>query len=917
MTNDETDSRSSLVIRPYNNKVILERLLTDHYFLYFWRYLAMTDTLLPPASTQLPEASSQPDTAPALADLSNDLTNPEAATRLEAIQQLGRLQTPERPLLRTLERVAAQDDSPAVREAALLALATPAYRTLQQQDNRLPLALRRSILTEIERWTVDGLLPVHLAQLLQQRYNFDQPGAAPTAAPTAAPAVPRPTLTQVLLSETTIKVALYLGAFFVVAAAFILAAIFDVLRLPLLGLATVGFVGAALALKQRLPTASFVLFSVFSFLLPIDAAVLLDLFDVGPKVSLLYWTATSVLLSLVWAGGTFLYRSRWFSLLALGASSLAMLLVGRWLERSPHLDLLLIQLPTLAALGGKVILERWQDRRFALPLFILAQVQQLILLGVSACLVLVALVDQNLPGEAWWAVIALTWLLAVLFYVLSQRLTAFGLFPPLAVAALGPAPLFFSGVFSPTWQAVMVLAWLWGTILALGGEGLGWVKWPGSAVYSLWLVIASAGLYLLAAGGGLWDRVAFGLGYLSGTAVVYLGLTLYRPRIWLWSATLLAATAAYFAVFFLPSLESYDFYPGFILLWPVLALASLGLALRHGWQAHRRWYLPPLLLAGLVAGATLLTLLTTGFEEPGRATIALVIIAAFLALFGLIERKAWIGYGATATLALGLGFGLVWLEQAQWIEFQEQWMLPFVGLASLYYWAGAVPAWLGRSGGWAKVLRFSGLGLGAVVALSAPIQGGTSGVIGAALVATYFALEAFRLRQVWLGVPANLLYLVAYFTLLLELDVSQPQFYSVGAALLGFIMHYFLGRSGSRAAAFLAGSLSQLILLGTTYIQMFSTEQILYFFVLFLQGLVVLVYGLVVRSRSLVLAPIILVVLGVITVALSVLAGIPALILVGCTGLLLLLLGIGALVLREKLLAVTNRLGERLGGWQA
>jgi hypothetical protein len=197
------------------------------------------------------------------------------------------------------------------------------------------------------------------------------------------------------------------------------------------------------------------------------------------------------------------------------------------------------------------------------------------------------------------------------------------------------------------------------------------------------------------------------------------------------------------------------------------------------------------------------------------------------------------------------------------------------------------------------------------------MQGGTGGVIGAALAATFFTFEAFRLRQVWLGLPANLLYLVAYVTLLLELDVSQPQFYSIGAALLGFVMHYFLVRSGSRWAAFITGLLSQFILLGTSYIQMFSTEQLLYFFVLFLQALVVLVYGLVVRSRSLVLAPIAFVVLGVITVALSVLAGVPALLLIGCTGLLLLLLGIGALVLREKLLAMTNRLGERLGGWQA
>ncbi|MFN8459877.1 MAG: hypothetical protein U0401_35385, partial [Anaerolineae bacterium] len=289
---------------------------------------------------------------------------------------------------------------------------------------------------------------------------------------------------------------------------------------------------------------------------------------------------------------------------------------------------------------------------------------------------------------------------------------------------------------------------------------------------------------------------------------------------------------------------------------------------------------------------------------------ALVILAAFLVLFALLDRRPLIGYGATASLALALAFALIWQEQ-------ERWVLPLIGLASLYYLSGLTLTWLGRFSGWAAMLRFSGLGLGTVVALSAPIEGGAGGVIGPALIATYFAVEAFRLRQVWLGLPANLLYLVAYFTLLVEMDVSQPQFYSIGAALLGFIMHYFLVRSGSKWAAFVTGLLSQFILLGTSYIQMFSTDWTLYFFILFLQAVVVLVYGLVVRSRSLAAAPILFVVLGVITMALSALAGIPALILVGCTGFLLLLLGIAALFMREKLLSVTNRLGERLGGWQA
>jgi hypothetical protein len=866
----------------------------------------MTATPSNPLPTEPETSPPQPNSI----DLLTKLTSSTEATRLEAVQQLGRLDKMELEVLRALEKSAIQDASPAVREAALLALAAAPMRSLQQQTNRLPLTVRQALLTEIDRWQADGLLPESTAQVLRQRYNFDRPSSVAASTAPASPPAPRPTLTQVLLSETTIKVALYLGAFFVVAAAFILAAIFDALRLPILGLATLGFLGGAIGLKWRLPTASFVLFIVFSCLLPIDAAVLIDLFEVGENATWLIWIGLTGFLSLVWSGGTFLYRSRFFSVLALLAASLAMLLMGRWLDRSPHLDLFLIQLPLLLALAGKVILERWQERRFALPLFITAQIQQALLLTLSLVLVLAALVDEALPQPGWWLVITFTWLLAVLFYGASQHLTNFVLFPPLAVAALIPLPLFLSGFFSPSWQVVMALAWAWGTVLALSGEGLARLKRADVSVYSLWLLMASAGLYLLAAAGGLADEVAFGLGYLLGTAIIYLGLTLYRPRLWLWAGALVAATAAYFAVFALPSLASYEFYPGFILLWPTLALLSINLLARRYFQAGLLWHLPPLVLGGLVGAFMLVATLFTGFDESARAMIALSIIAVFLALYGLLDRRAWVGYGATAGLALALGYGLIWLEQ-------EQWVLPLVGLASLYYLAGVIPAWLGQAGGWARVLRFSGLGLGALVALSGPLQGGASGVIGAGLVATYFALEAFRQRRVWLGFPANLLYLVAYFTLLINLEIEQPQFYSVGAALLGFVMHYFLVRSKSSWAAFLTGLLSQFILLGTSYFQMFSDNQTLYFFVLFVQAMVVLVYGLVVRSRSLVLAPSAFIILGVITVALNALTGLPVLLLVGCTGLLLLLAGITALVMREKLLAMTNRLGERLGGWQA
>ncbi|MCP4717125.1 MAG: hypothetical protein GY868_18515, partial [Deltaproteobacteria bacterium] len=136
-------------------------------------------------------------------------------------------------------------------------------------------------------------------------------------------------------------------------------------------------------------------------------------------------------------------------------------------------------------------------------------------------------------------------------------------------------------------------------------------------------------------------------------------------------------------------------------------------------------------------------------------------------------------------------------------------------------------------------------------------------------------------------------------------------------ALLGFIMHYLLVRSRSNWAAFFTGLISQLILLSTTYIQMVGSERFLFFFVLFAQSLVVLTYGLIIRSKSLTVTPVIFVVLGVITATFSVLAGIPALIMVGCTGLLLLILGSVALIMREQLLSATSQLRERLGDWQA
>src|SRR5688572_13552974 len=138
------------------------------------------------------------------------------------------------------------------------------------------------------------------------------------------------------------------------------------------------------------------------------------------------------------------------------------------------------------------------------------------------------------------------------------------------------------------------------------------------------------------------------------------------------------------------------------------------------------------------------------------------------------------------------------------------------------------------------LLLYSGLGLGVFTSISAPFQGGISASIPVAIAATLFAVEAYARRNVWWVLPTNALYLVSYFIILVELKVEEPQFYSMGAALLGMIVHSLLARAGSKTGAFVAGMVSQFVLLGTTYSQMVSTEKFMFFVILFVQGMIIL-----------------------------------------------------------------------------
>jgi len=282
------------------------------------------------------------------------------------------------------------------------------------------------------------------------------------------------------------------------------------------------------------------------------------------------------------------------------------------------------------------------------------------------------------------------------------------------------------------------------------------------------------------------------------------------------------------------------------------------------------------------------------------------VYTVFFAVYALLYNQPMIGYVSTVSMPLTVFFSLRAAEQ-------QRWLFPIIAVAVLFYAIGFFLRHTNREK-WAEVLLFSGLGLATITVLLAPFQpGGIEKAIPIAIAATLFAVEAFRLRNVWLAFPANGLYLISYFTLLIELNVDQPQYFSIGAALLGMLMHYLLTRAESRTGAIFMGTVSQLALLGTSYVQLISTSQVGYFFVLFFQSLVIIFYGLYMRSRSLVFAPIAIVVLATLTILYSALQNLSLVIIIGVSGLILLTLGILAVLMRERITSFV----EKFNDWNA
>lgn len=1072
--------------------------------------------------------------------LLEELKSDHSERCLHAIQELSEFNYSSEAIVLQLERLALKGEA-AVQKAALAALS---FKTSQYVASRLSphsKFYRNLILKEIDKWLEDELVDPHQAEVLRRHYDFDIKHTASLQVPAEQVVLapeeaqqsfseqsseqsadqevrqlststdPRPSLTQALLSEASIKIYLYLGAFFVIASALILAALVEAARLPILAAATLAFGAGAFLIRKRLPQPSFALFIVFSFLLPIDANVLEETIGLTEPSLSIYWTVIFLIMAAIWGFSVWLYESRLFSIVAFVSLSLAFYRAGVIVDTAIELTIFLGMLASLIGLAGTLALSKWKDNKFSLPVFFAAQLQVLGLLFASLTLAATHTLSSDL-SNGWWTLIALTWLAAAAFYVWSDMLVPFPLFPWMAVATLLPLPWFFLNMFSATQPVYAFGWWVWGALLALASEAALRLPFEKMKKYYWSLLAGSAALFLAAFSfARLWDRPLLTFAILALTALVYAALHLLRPRWFVWSAALLGALFAFLTFFYLPVIEKLNVSFVYQLLMASILLVVPELFTRSplSLKSESRW--PAIILGIFVSLFGLMLALLLDFDHMGRSAFVLLVYAVLFTLHALHGKQAWLGYFATAIESLALVYALehfnldlwlpaltalsllyyitgfffrrrvddikawgnvlihsgltlgvllsltslllsketsgwyiiaiallfavelfarpfVWLEPvvetllsmslylilydfnvshtvyfpfgasliwlggdlifdrlirerkaytriitlfvgyilvfiatlALWVELNaaattiyfslyvmffalyaflqreprlgyiataflpltiikfcdavniEKWIFPLIALAVLYYVTGY---WLRRNqkaNGWDTMLLYSGLALGVLTSISAPFQGGIDASIPVAIAATLFAVEAFALRSVWWVLPANALYLMSYFMILTGLDVDEPQFYSIGAALLGLIMHSFLTRAGSKTGAFIAGMLSQFVLLGTTYLQMVSTERFLFFVILFVQGLIVLIYGLIQRSRSLVFTPIVFVVLGVVTVIYSALKGLGTVILIGSTGVALLLAGIVAVLLRERI----TRLSEQLSDWR-
>ena len=467
----------------------------------------------------------------------------------------------------------------------------------------------------------------------------------------------------------------------------------------------------------------------------------------------------------------------------------------------------------------------------------------------------------------------------------------------------GVSSLHTSGLITSVFPIFLFLSLEWQ--LRRHGKGKIWT-WPALTAGSIALVVNVVAIILAPASDSSLVLINCVLTALLLGAYSFSGI---KPVFVYWTFALCFAWVAYWKLFdqhwFLFSTWKDE-----VKLLPLAVIfLGLDLFLRKRKFERERWL--PVLLMGMAAALFNIILALAGGLESHPAVEPALIFAVwglFFMFYTWLDARPWVGYLVTSAFALTLVFTLRF-------ESSKEWVLALALLAASFYLVGYILFRRPTSRRYGTVFCWSAIILAGILSLTAPVEYRSSGVAGVALAATLYTFEGFKRRSVWWGFPACVLYYMSYSLALSLLKINEPQYFSIGAALLGIIMHYLLLKTSNAWAALIMGILAQLILFGTSYIQMVLSLDLKFFLMLFLQSLALLVYGLIVRSRTLVLMPIVFAILGVVTVTLTILKGLPTALIIGLTGILLLALGIMGLLLRERLVKWVENFKLRLENW--
>src|SRR6266487_5976713 len=720
-----------------------------------------------------------------------ELKSNDSERCLSALQELNNLNFSSPAILRELERLAIYPPDEEVRNSARQSLNTSVHQFIRSNMNKLNRGERAFLLKQIEQWEEDGLLESNLANVIKQRYNFDistpavmgkitpeidkEPSLPSALQQSAVPAGPRPSLMQTLLSESSIRIYLYLGAFFVIASALILAAFVQAARLPILAVATLTSGGGALVIHRRLPQPSFALFIVFSFLLPIDANVLKETIGFTEPSLSIYWTLIFLMMTIIWEFSIWFYESRFFSVVAFVSLSLVFYRAGEIFHTEIELQIFLGMLASLVGLAGTFVLRKWKDNKFSVFIFLFAQLQVLGLLLTSLAFATIHTFDSGISNP-WWLLITLTWLAAASFYVLSDILIPTFVFPWMAAAALLPLPWFFLNIFNGTQPMFVLGFWTWGTVFAVVSE-VAFRLFEKIKKYYWALLASSALLFLTSFSIALvWDRSVLTFVIFALTALVYTAIHLIRPRWYIWCAALLGALSAYFTFFFLPIIEKLEFPFVYQLLIAssLLVLPELFTRSPLSLKSETRW---PAITSGIIASFFGIALALADLDHTGRGALVLIIYAVLFTLHALHGKREWLGYFATATEPLAIIYTLNHFNL-------DLWLPVLTALAVLYYATGF---FFRRSDGikaWGNVLINSGLTLGVLISLtSLALFKETSGwyII---VITLLFGIEIFSRPLAWLELIVEILLSISLYLILDDLNITQASHFLFGASLI-------------------------------------------------------------------------------------------------------------------------------------